>query len=130
MRRHLAIRAALCIALAACSGEQTSRMVIRSVHTDLLESEEHYEVSRVAAGGRVRRMILTPALHALVDGGDLPSLVMPPSAEVRIPVPGLCKSKTRPMLYHSGRGVVLAAVSVLSGKQLGLDPTRSDSGSR
>jgi hypothetical protein len=62
-------------------------MVIRSVHTDLLESEEHYEVSRVAAGGRVRRMILTPALHALVDGGDLPSLVMPPSAEVRIPVP-------------------------------------------
>jgi len=85
-------------------------MVVRSVHTDLLENEEHYEVKRVTPGGAVRRMILTPALHALVDGGDLPSLVMPPSAEVRIQVP----EEGGPFVLHGAAGVDLKSGRTLS----------------
>ncbi|MCH2105745.1 MAG: sulfatase [Planctomycetes bacterium] len=109
MKRRDAALLPLCLALAACAAEEPERMVMRSVHTDLLEGDEHYEVVRKAAGAEVRRMILTPALHAFVDGGDLPSLVMPPSAEVKIQVP----QEGGPFLLHGAAGI-----DVKSGKSL------------
>jgi len=110
MRRHHVTLTALCLSLAACAGEEPSRMVIQSVHTDLLESDAHFEVKRVAAGGEVRRMILTPALHALVDGGDLPSLVMPPSAEVQVQVP----REGGPFVLHGAAGIDLKSGKTLA----------------
>ena len=110
MRRRHASSLAICLTLAACGGAEPSRMVIKTVHTDLLESDAHYEVKRVAAGGEVRRMILTPALHALVDGGDLPSLGMPPSAEVQVRVP----SEGGPFVLHGAAGIDLKSGKTLS----------------
>lgn len=102
----------LCLAFAASCGEEPARMLVTTVHTDLLADGEGYEVIRSAPAGTVRRMILTPALHALVDGGDLPSLVMPPSAEVRIQVP----STGGPFTLHGAAGIDLK-----SGKGLAFD---------
>ena len=109
MQRAQAALIGLSLTLAACSPSEPERMVIQSVHTDYLEGEGRYEVVRVAPGGAVRRMILTPALHALVDGGDLPSLVMPPSAEVRLQVP----QEGGPFVLHGAAGIDLK-----SGKNL------------
>ena len=110
MRRSNATLTALCLSLAACGDAEPSRMVVRNVHTDLLESDAHFEVKLVAAGGEVRRMILTPALHALVDGGDLPSLVMPPSAEVQVQVP----SQGGPFVLHGAAGIDLKSGKTLN----------------
>ena len=110
MRLRHASLIALCLSSAACSGEETSSMVVRSVHTDLLDSDDHFEVRRSAPGASVRRMILTPALHAFVDGGDLPSLVMPPSAEVEINVP----AHGGPFVLHGAAGIDLKSGKTLS----------------
>jgi len=110
MRCRYASLIALCLSLAACGGEEASSMVVRSVHTDILESDDHFEVKRAAPGASVRRMILTPALHALVDGGDLPSLVMPPSAEVEIQVP----AGGGPFVLHGAAGIDLKSGKTLS----------------
>jgi arylsulfatase A-like enzyme len=87
MKAALQICLPLCLFIAACGDEPISKRVVRVVHTDLLDSDERYEVTRSSPGAEVRRMILTPSLSVFVDGGDLPSLVMPPSAEVKIAVP-------------------------------------------
>lgn len=110
MQRAQAALIGLSLTLTACSPSEPERMVIQSVHTDYLEGEGRYEVVRVAPGGAVRRMILTPALHALVDGGDLPSLVMPPSAEVRLQVP----QDGGPFVLHGAAGIDLKSGKTLN----------------
>jgi arylsulfatase A-like enzyme len=100
----------LFLLFASCGGEDASPMIVRSVHTDLLESDVHHEVLRVTPPGQVRRMILTPALHALVDGGDLPSLVMPPSSEVLIQVP----EEGGPFILRGAAGIDLKSGKTLT----------------
>lgn len=107
-----ALQLSLCLFIAACGDTATSKRVVRVVHTDLLESDDHYDVTRASPGIEVRRMILTPSLSVFVDGGDLPSLVMPPSAEVKMRIP----SAGGPFVLRGAAGIDLK-----SGKPLTKD---------
>jgi arylsulfatase A-like enzyme len=107
-----ALQLSLCLFIAACGDTATSKRVVRVVHTDLLDSDDHYEVTRTLPGAEIRRMILTPSLSVFVDGGDLPSLVMPPSAEVKMRTP----SAGGPFVLRGAAGIDLK-----SGKDLTKD---------
>ncbi len=104
-----ALQLTLCLLIASCGDTPTSKRIVRVVHTDLLDNDEHYEVIRTSPGAEVRRMILTPSLSVFVDGGDLPSLVMPPSAEVKMVIP----STGGPFVLRGAAGIDLK-----SGKNL------------
>ena len=110
MKSALQLCVPLCLFITACGYTPTAKRVVRVVHTDLLDSDERYEVTRKSPGAEVRRMILTPSLSVFVDGGDLPSLVMPPSAEVKIKVP----SAGGPFVLRGAAGIDLKSGKTLT----------------
>ena len=103
MRGALQLCLSLCLLITACGETRAPKRIVRVVHTDLLDGDERFEVTRSSPGCEVRRMILTPSLSVFVDGGDLPSLVMPPSAEVTMEVP----SAGGPFVLRGAAGIDL-----------------------